>query len=253
MICFKKQLHNDCLFLKMFTRLFIFILLLFSLGNNINAQTFLKGKIYELTTDSVLSGVNVFNINTKLSAYSGHDGSYIITAAEGNRIAFSMSGFIPDTITVTYSMLLTQYDVTLAIQFISLKDVTVKGSYRADSLARRNYYRKVYDTQAHIINRQGPENGVGISFSPLNYFASESRKKRELKQRLIKDEREDFIDYSFPVQWVESLTGLHGDSLGLFMYLYRPSYSFCRGTGKEGMLFYINDRLKEFKKPKEHR
>jgi len=45
------------------------------------------------------------------------------------------------------------------------------------------------------------------------------------------------------------LTGLHDDSLRLFMYRYRPSYSFCRKTGREDMLIYINDKLKEFRKP----
>ncbi len=81
-------------------------------------------------------------------------------------------------------------------------------------------------------------------------FSGESKQKRQLKERLTKNERKDFIDYSFPAEWVEKLTGLHGDSLRLFMYHYRPSYSFCRKTSREDMVVYISDKLKEFRKPK---
>jgi hypothetical protein len=82
------------------------------------------------------------------------------------------------------------------------------------------------------------------------YFFRKARQKRQLKKRLIRNEREEVIDYSFPAQWVKRLTGPNGDMLHLFMYRYRPSYSFCRKTSRQNMLIYISDKLKEFKKPK---
>ncbi len=233
----------------MISRLFFFIFLLLNFCERLNAQIVLKGKIYEAGTDSLIPAANVFNVATKLSVYSEHDGSYTIKATEGNHIIFSAVGFSPDTVSITFHMLLTQYDVTLSRLSISLKPVTVIGSYTADSLARRNYYQYIYEKQPGITGSNGPVNGVGISISPMSFFSGESRQKRQLKKRLIKNEQETFIDYSFPVQWVEKLTGLHDDSLRLFVYLYRPSYSFCRKTSREDMLVYINDKLKEFRKP----
>jgi len=252
--CFNKYLpalrdllSGNCLFLKMITRLIIIILLLLNFFIRGNAQTFLNGKIYEATTDSLLYAVNIFNATTKLFAYSRPDGSYTIAAAEGDHVLFSATGFMPDTVTVTYDMLLTQYVVKLSVRAITLNAVTVTSSYQADSLARRTYYQYAYKKQPGITGGNRPADGVGIVLSPSSFFSQESRQKRKLKKRLIKNEREAFIDYSFPVQWVEKLTGLHGDSLRLFMYRYRPSYSFCRKTSREGMLVYINDKLKEFK------
>lgn len=233
----------------MINRLIIFILLSLSFCGNLNAQTFLKGKVYEAGTDSLINGVTVFNSTAKLSVHSRADGSYTIMAAEGDRIIFSSIGFVPDTIKVSYDMLLTQHDVTLSVQAISLKPVTVISSYSADSLARRDYYKYIYKKQPGITGFNTPQYGVGISLSPLSYFSAESKKKRQLKKRLIKNEQEAFIDFSFPVDWVEKLTGLHGDSLRLFMYRYRPSYSFCRETSREDMVVYISDKLKEFRKP----
>jgi hypothetical protein len=232
----------------MITRLIV-VLLLLNFCCNINAQSLLKGKIYEAETDSIIAAANVFNLNTKISVRSEIDGNYRIAATEGDQVVFSIAGFKPDTVTVAYSILITQYDATLHRQIISLKPVTVTGSYQADSMARRNYYSYMYERQPGITGRNRPADGVGIVVSPLSFFSREARQKRQLKKRLIREEREAFIDHSFPVQWIEKLTDLHGDSLSLFMYRYRPSYSFCRKTDRAKMLVYINDKLKEFKKP----
>ena len=207
----------------------------------------LKGKIYEAQTESVMATVNVYNLNTKQIARSGMDGNYLIVAAEGERLVFSMTGFNPDTVTVAFSMLLTQYDVTLQRQIVTLKNVTVTSSYQADSLARRNYYSNIYEKQPGITGRNTPANGFGISLSPISYFSHDARQKRQLKKRLIKQEQENYVDRCFPVDWVARLTGLRGDSLFRFMSLYRPSYSFCRKNSREQMLLYVNEKFKEFK------
>lgn len=221
--------------------------LLFGICCDINGQNVLKGKIYEAQTDSTVAAANVYNLKTKQSARSGRDGNYSIATTEDDRVVFSMTGFKPDTITVTYSMLLTQYDVMLYRQIVTLKNVTVTSSYQADSLARRNYYSNIYEKQAGITGRNTPANGFGISVSPLSYFSHDARQKRQLKKRLIKQEQEDFVDRCFPADRIAKLTGLRGDSLFRFMALYRPSYSFCRKNNREQMLLYINDKFKEFK------
>ena len=209
----------------------------------------LKGKIYEAQTDSSIAAVNVYNLHTKQLVRSGIGGNYAIAAAEDQQIVFSMTGFKPDTVTVTYSMLLTQYDVTLYKQVVVLKNVTVISSYEVDSMERRNYYSNIYEKQPGITGRNTPASGFGISLSPFSYFSSEARQKRQLKKRLIKQEQEDYIDRCFPVEWVANLTGLRGDSLSRFMTLYRPSISFCREKSRQEILYYISDKFKEFKKP----
>ena len=235
--------------LKMIARPAIVILILVNCSNNLFSQSLLRGKIYRAATDVVADDVNVFNLDEKLSSRSDSSGSYSIKAKEGDKIVFSAVGFNSDTITVRYDMLLVSYDVSLAKKVISLKPVIVTNSYKADSVARRNYYQDIYAKQSGITGFNRPENGVGIVLSPLSYFSATSRQKRQLKKRLIEQEHDYFIDYSFPAEWVEQLTGLHGDSLRLFMYKYRPSYSFCKKTNRQGMLLYVNEKIKEFRKP----
>lgn len=234
----------------MYLNRFLFILVMLGLCHLVSAQQTLKGKVYEAFTDSVLSTINIFNTHTKNSVRSAADGSYSIAASEGDIIIFSASGFKTDTITVSFSLLLTPFDLSLHRQVVSLKEVRVTGSYQADSLARRNYYSHIYAKQAGITGRNRPANGVGVTLSPVSFFSRESKQKRGLRKRLEKEEKESYIDHSFPLPWVKNVTGLDGDSLSLFMYRYRPSYKFCRKTGRQGMLIYINDKLREFKDPK---
>ena len=233
----------------MLLQLKLFAFLLFTLCIEIHAQSIVKGKIYDAKTDSIVAAVNVYNLNTKQSARSDLSGSYSIIAEEGDQLVFSIVGYKPDTTTVVYSMLLAQHDVTLRNEVITLKNVTITSSYQGDSLARRNFYDKMY-TLPNITGRNTPQYGFGISISPFSHFSSEAKQKRQLKKRLIKEEQEYYVDRSFPKQWVGSITGLRGDSLTRFMILYRPSYSFCRKSSKEQMLIYVSEKLKEFKKPK---
>ena len=232
----------------MIFRLTLILLLLLSNFFELAAQDNVKGKIYDAQTDSVIAGVNVFNLNTKQSVRSGIDGSYTIAASEGDQIIFSRIGFRPDTATVIHSMLLALHEVTLYKEIITLKNVTVTSSYQNDSLARRNFYSDIYARQPGITGLNTPQYGFGVSVSPLSYFSYRAKQKRQLKKRLLKQEEESYVDRSFPKEWVSKLTGLRGDSLSRFMMLYRPSYKFCRENNREKMLLYISDKLKEFKK-----
>jgi len=226
----------------------LILLLLLSICFEISAQNTVKGKVYDAQTDSIIAGVNVYNLNTKQSVRSGNDGSYTIAASEGDRIMFSRIGFRPDTATIIYSMLLALHDVTLYKEIITLKNVTVTSSYQMDSLGRRNFYSDIYARQPGITGLNRPPDGFGVSVSPFSYFSHRATQKRQLKRRLLKQEEESYVDRSFPKEWVAKLTGLRGDSLTRFMTLYRPSYKFCRKTNREKMLLYVNDKLKEFKK-----
>jgi len=232
----------------MIFRLTLILLLLLSTCFEIAAQDNVKGKIYDAQTDSVIAGVNVFNLNTKQSVRSGIDGNYTIAASEGDQIIFSRIGFRPDTATVIHSMLLALHEVTLYKEIITLKNVTVTSSYQNDSLARRNFYSDIYARQPGITGLNTPQYGFGVSVSPLSYFSYRAKQKRQLKKRLLKQEEESYVDRSFPKEWVSKLTGLRGDSISRFMMLYRPSYKFCRENNREKMLLYISDKLKEFKK-----
>src|SRR5205814_8122338 len=173
----KECLFRCLLFLTMLLRLQLVAFLLFSFCIGIHAQSIVKGKVYDAKTDSTIAAVNVYNINTKQSARSDISGSYSITATEDDQLVFSIVGYRPDTVTVVYSMLLAQHDVTLRNEIITLRNVTVTSSYQGDSLARRNYYDNMYKLP-NITGYNTPQYGFGISLSPFSHFSQEAKQKR---------------------------------------------------------------------------
>ena len=226
----------------------IFICTMLLLASFVQAQSTLSGRIYEKVSDSVISGINVWNNTTKNYVIFDKEGRYGIDANEDDIIIFSGAGYVNDTLLVSYDKLLTQQDITMNIQFISLRGIKVTNSYYKDSLARRDEYSNIYN-QKGITGGNRPTDGVGVSVSALSFFSYKAKKQRELKRKLERDEEESYIDYSFPVEMVKNFTKLEGDSLRLFMYRYRPSYEFCRKTDRANMLVYVSDKLKEFRKP----
>jgi len=208
------------------------------------AQQLLKGRIYDMKTDSVLPSATVFNVSRKLYVLSAGNGEYAIAAQEGDKIIISSVGYIPDTLQVLNYMIDAGYDITMTLKNNMLKNVTVSGpSYVSDSLSRREGYGAFYDkSKKQLISSTGPQNGVGIAFSPIGFFSKRS-KDRKMNRNLQYQEEQDFVDYSFSRRYVEKMTNLHGDSLEYFMLHNRPTYEFCRNASSEDMLHYINDRL----------
>ncbi|MEP7278780.1 MAG: hypothetical protein ABI813_09075 [Bacteroidota bacterium] len=221
----------------------IFLVMLMILPGAV-AQQLLKGKIYDKLTDSVLVATTVLNISKKAYALSGRSGSYTIEAVEGDQIIFSSVGYVPDTVKVLNFMIDAGYDVTMSLKNTLLKSVTIKSAnYKDDSLSRREGYADFYNRpKKELVSKTGPQNGVGIAFSPIGFLSKRS-KNRKMNRNLEYQEEQDFVDYSFSRRYVEKLTGLQGDSLITFMLRFRPTYEFCRNASSEDMLHYINDNL----------
>ena len=223
--------------------IFIFLLLCF-LASEAGAQQLLKGKIYDMQTDSVLPSVTIFNASRKLYVLSTRDGEYAVVAQEGDRIVFTSVGYLPDTVKVLNYMIDAGYDITMTVKNSLLKNVDVRAAnYKADSLKRREAYAEFYNRPKNdMVSKSGPQNGVGVAVSPIGFF-SKRAKERKMNKVLEYQEEQDFVDYSFSRRYVEKLTGLHGDSLLHFMLRYRPTYLFCRNASPEDMLQYVNDKL----------
>jgi hypothetical protein len=232
-----------------FITTFLIILFIFPRAG---AQQTLKGKIYDKETDSVLVSTTIFNVTKKAYALSSRDGDYTIEAKEGDKIVFTSVGYLPDTVKVLNYMIDAGYDVTMALKNSLLKNVTVKSpDYKQDSLNRREDYKDFYNRPKNkMVSKSGPQNGVGMAFSPIGFF-SKREKNKKMAENLQYQEEQDFVDYSFSRRYVEKLTNLHGDSLLSFMLRYRPTYQFCRTASSEDMLNYINDKLRVYLKPEE--
>jgi hypothetical protein len=226
-------------------------LLLFSSGAV--AQESLRGKIHKKASEEVIMSVNVQNLTQKKYNISDMGGNYKIPAQKGDTVVFTSAGYKPDTAFVSSWMFDEQdgFSVYMDPNVVELPTVRVgdMSNYQLDSMKRKEEY--AWLDKFHKVKLAGGKtfsDGVGISFSPLDYFNHVQVQRRRLQHRLANDEKDYYVDSRFPRNYVARVTGLKGDSLQLFMDRYRPSYDFCRKASNENMLLYISNSLKKYLK-----
>jgi hypothetical protein len=213
------------------------------------AQQVLTGKVRQKNTDAILIAVTVINHTQNKHNFSDAGGNYRIPANPGDTITFSSAGYHADTTYVVASDLADKngFVVHLEPNLVELPSVLVgqMSNYQLDSIQRAQDY--AWLNQVHKVKLAGdqtPTDGVGITFSPFDYFSHSQKSMRRLRRAVKEEEKDFYIDSRFPPSYVSLVTGLKGDSLQHFMVAYRPTYKFCRGATNEDMLLYINEKLK---------
>jgi hypothetical protein len=230
---------------------YLAILLLSSISAE--AQQILSGRIIRSRSTEVLSSVTVFNRTRQKFNMSDAGGNYRIEGRPGDTIIFSSAGYLPDTNYISPWMLEERngYVIYLEPRVVRLTTVLIdeNSNYQKDSLQRKDDYAWIYmQHKDAIVSDTNFTRGFGLSFD-LNFFAQHQKEKRQLRKRLTQEEKGFYIDFRCPPAWVERVTGLHDDSLRVFLNNYRPSYAFCRKASNEDIFLYINDQVKKFRHP----
>ncbi len=213
------------------------------------AQGLVTGNIKgnsELLFSATIQNISKHRVNT-----SDLGGNYRIAAETGDTLIFSHLAYISDTVVVNSTMFSERVPIELKEKIISLASVDVNemSKYTLDSLSRREDYDYIFKGKnaKPLWDNKLSGDGRGVNFSPIGHWSSEEKQKRKLKERLERDDKEEFIYYKFSRR-VPKLTGLRGDSLLLFINTYKPTYEYCVHATSLDILLYINDKLVLFKK-----
>ena len=213
------------------------------------AQALVSGNIKgnsELLFSATIQNISQHRVNT-----SDLGGNYKIQAGIGDTVIFSHLGYISDTVVVNSTMFIERLPIELKVKISNLAtvDVNEMSKYELDSLSRREDYDYIFKNKNNkpLWDNKLSGDGRGVNFSPIGHWSSEEKQKRKLKERLERDDREEFIYYKFSRR-VPKLTGLQGDSLLQFINKYKPTYEYCLHATSLDILLYINDRLVLFKK-----
>ena len=229
-------------------------LVLFNISVTAYAQQRLTGRIYKINSREIISEVNIRNLKSERFTRSDSEGNYGIEAVAGDRLIFSTAGYLTDTITLIYSDLNTAHNIYLRPNIVALEDVDVNqmNKYVEDSIKRRNDYADLLDKKHPVkfMNEKRPGDAPGFNFSPIGFFSKTEKQKRRLKKRIREEDEDEYIDVKFSTSRVALLTRLNGDSLRIFMLIYRPDYKFCRNASNKDMFLYINDKFILFKSSK---
>ena len=227
---------------------FLIYAILQFLFSDAGAQGLITGNIKG--NEELLFAVTIQNVTRHRVNTSDLGGNYKIAAENGDTVIFSHLGYISDTMVVNSGMFSERLPIELKekISYLASVDVNEMSRYALDSLSRREDYDYIFKGKSSnpLWDNKLSGDGRGVNFSPIGHWSAEEKQKRKLKERLEKEDNEEFIYYKFSRR-VPRLTGLRGDSLILFINTYKPTYEYCLHASSMDILLYINDKLVLFK------
>jgi hypothetical protein len=224
----------------------ILLLALTLTGQRAFGQAEIHGTVYDRSRYFAMPGVSVMTTSGH-GTMTDSSGQYRLRVNAKDSVYFSYLGRATVKFPIKNIDPNSPMDVSIAVAVDSLPLVVVRPkAYRYDSMANRDEYRKIFDYEPDYIG-QGA-GGVGINLDML-FGARRNRQMLALKQRLVEEEEDKYIDYKFNRTLVRRITGLDRVSLDLFMHMYRPSYEFIKSCENDYAFYkYIKDCSTYFRK-----
>lgn len=216
----------------------------------LHGQQKMQGYIYG--KDSlVLAGVSIQNKSTGYGAISNTTGHFELTAHNGDTLLFSAVGYTSLLRIVNKDHLRGQMQVYLKQQVFELNTLQVQQrNHKKDSLDTREEYDRIFNYRLPKVGEVIAIMPVGIAVNINQLYKllsfKKNRDKFRFKDRLIRYEREAYVDQRYTPEVVERWTGLRGDSLAQFIRLYRPSYQFLANAPEYDLLHFIKTAYKQY-------
>ena len=195
-----------------------------------NAQSVLKGTVYENGTNNRLTNVFIRDNNNKQQlTITDNQGNFSIKTEPGHVIIFDSPSYVSDTLYVTD---LVQKKIMLTTKTIALREVAITSTRAAFDPHKE--YPDIY------------EKSKVYPLSPSTWFSKDAKDARKLKRYFETEQQERRIDAVFNRTYVGSLVPLKGRELENFMTLYRPTYATVVNGSGPTLAVYINDSYKKY-------
>jgi hypothetical protein len=208
-----------------------------------------KGIVYDISQRTPMEAVSVMATNGR-GTITDSFGRYAIWVRETDSIFFSYQNKATGKYPVLTIQDPNQFNMALHVQVQALAPVTIYGrNYRMDSLSNRMEYAKYFNwSKPNPLKSVNVANG-GVGMDPneiINMFRfKRTRQLTSLRNRLIAEEQEKYVDFRFNRNFVKRVTGLTDAALKKFMYKYRPPYDFLEIVNELELGFYIQQCYKK--------
>jgi hypothetical protein len=226
----------------------VFIVLFVSVSGHAQVKL-VNGFLRDSVTLFPISSGIITNSTTKKTVKTDDKGFFRIEASPNDFIYASAKSYHFDTL--KYSLMFTD-TVTIFLSFAGnvLPVVTVKGQYskyQLDSIERRKEFEESRGTVLKTLGTDHPS-GFGLTFNLDKVFKKKYRSQTSNEKVFTTLEKTAYIDYRFSPNLVAYYTGLKGEKLKDFINYCSPSFEWLRAhPANEDVLYYINDKLKEYK------
>jgi len=233
---------------------YLLLLLVILMSANAHAQK-VTGLVVDKTTKQPIAGasINVEGFTTRTNQLGQFE---VDVPHAADSLKITALGY--KTLNVATGKPNVLLRIELESKINNLNEVTVRGdrSFKKDSLANRADFARQF-------NYKGPRvidafTGNGLSFYPGEFLSvnllvlvqaltKKSTPEYKFNKILIRDEHEQFVDEKFNRGNVSRITGLKGDTLSVFLVLYRPTYEIALKSTEYDMEVYIRGRFNQFK------
>ena len=230
-------------------KLYTFIFLL-CLGSTAAAQqTWLAGYLKDSVTHFPITAGTISNNTTGQKVFTNEQGLFRIAVSPNDLIYALADNYAYDTL--RYAPLGTDtITIYLSPTGSYLPTVTVEARYtryQRDSMARRAEFEENTGTRLPAIT-SAPSGAFGVGINLDRVFKKKDSDKKKYERIYKNNEIAAYVAYRFSPQLVAHYTSLKGEPLRQFMYQYTPDYEWLRNHPHDDqILFYINDKLKQFK------
>lgn len=225
-------------------------------GHIAQAQLMITGTVFDNTKVIPVKDV-VVKSSSGTMAITDSNGRYSIAAGEQDSLTFIYLYKPTAKFTVKQIPNIAAFDISLHVkvkeQFQLLKEVKIYSkSYRQDSIENREQYAKVFNYQRPTL-RTGTDSYTGAAGLDVNELINifrfkRNRQIRRLQERLMEQEKENYINYRFNKMTVRRITHLDGKDLDLFMQEYRPDFEFTSVSTLVDFYQYILNASYQFKR-----
>lgn len=208
-----------------------------------------RGIVYDISQRTPMEAVTVMATNGRGTTTDSF-GRYAIWVRETDSIFFSYQNKATGKYPVLSMQDPNQFNMALHVEVQALAPVTIYGrSYRMDSLSNRMEYAKYFNwNKPNPLNSVNVANG-GVGMDPneiINMFRfKRTRQLTSLRNRLLADEQDKYVDFRFNKNFVKRVTGLSDAALKKFMFKYRPPYDFLVIVNELELGFYIQQCYKK--------
>ncbi len=231
------------------TRLFCSLLILLSINTTAKCQPItVHGYLQDSITHFPIAGGIITNVNSRKKVSTDSKGYFQIEAAPNNFFSAFAKSYHYNTL--TYSFLFSDtITIYLSPSGNILPTVIVKtqyNKYQLDSMTRRREFEESRGNQLKALSSPN-SSGFGIALNLDRVFKKKYKHKKRSESVFESVEKRVYTEYRFSPHLIASYTGFKGDTLRSFIQRFTPGYAWLRQhPSNEDILYYINDKLKEF-------
>lgn len=225
-------------------------------GLQAKSQLTISGTVYDSSRIIPVRDV-VIKSSSNTMAITDSNGHYDIVVRETDSLTFIYNYKPTAKFSVKQVNNIGAFDISLHIhvanKFKTLKEVRIyTKSFRQDSVENRRQYDKVFNYSKPGISLTSDANtgAAGLDVNELiNIFRfKRNRQLQRMQQRLLEQEKDNYINYRFNKVTIRRITHLDGIELETFMNKYRPDFTFTESSNMIEFYQYILNASYQYKK-----